>query len=287
MLAVQIMLTGCQGENRMTILTMRGQGLWSLRRPKRPLRSVQGPRGTSVVLAIGASVLLTSCGVSGSQQVGYQSRVDVGARMLESGQYASAYRLLEEVAAENAGSAKADFAIAEAYLKNDAFAKAENAYRSALDNGGGLPAVVGLGRVALARNAPDLALQHFAAVLEQDPDNVAAINGQGVAFDLMGKHVEARTEYAKVLTFDPSNVDALNNLALSNALSGSAEKAVTILRDLAGSQVNDPTLRQNLAIALAATGHQEDAVRLAATDIPEDQAEAMFALVSKYRQGAS
>jgi Flp pilus assembly protein TadD len=281
------MLTGCQGESRMTILTTRAQGLWPLCSPKGALCGVQGPRSTSVALAIGAGILLTSCGVSGSQQVGFQSRVDVGARMLESGQFASAYRLLDEVAAENPGSPKADLAIAEAYLKNDAFAKAENAYHSALDNGGGLPAAVGLGRVALARNAPELALQRFAAVLEQDPGNVTAINGQGVAYDLMGNHVEARTEYAKVLTYDPANVDALNNLALSHALSGSAEKAVTILRDLAGSQVNDPTLRQNLAIAMAATGHQADAVRLAAADIPEDQAEAMFALVSKYRQGAS
>lgn len=244
-------------------------------------------RRSSFAIAVGAGILLSSCGMSGSQQVGFQSRVDVGARMLESGQYASAYRLLDEVATEHSGSSQAELAIAEAYLNNDAFAKAENAYRSALDNGGGLPAVVGLGRVALARNAPELALQHFAAVLERDPDNLTAINGTGVAFDLMGKHVDARAEYAKVLSYDAAHVAALNNLALSNALSGSGEKAVAILRDLTGSQVNDPTLRQNLAIALAVTGRHDDAIRLASADVPEDQAEAMFDLVSQYRQGAS
>jgi Flp pilus assembly protein TadD len=265
----------------MTTLTERACGKGWLRRP------TGLPRRTTFVIALGAGVLLTSCGVSGSQQVGFQSRVDVGARMLESGQYASAYRLLDEVATEHSGSPKAELAIAEAYLTNDAFAKAENAYRTALDNGGGLPAVVGLGRVALARNAPELALQHFAAVLERDPDNLIAINGSGVALDLMGKHAEARTEYAKVLAFDPSHVAALNNLALSNALSGSGEKAVSILRDLTGSQVNDPTLRLNLAIAMSVIGRETDAVRLASVDIPEDQAEAMFALVSRYRQGAS
>jgi Flp pilus assembly protein TadD len=238
-------------------------------------------------LALAALLALASCDFSGSQQVGFQSRIDVGARMLQSGQHASGYRLLDQVAAEHAGSAEAGLAIAAAYLDARAFAKAENAYTSAARSGAGPRAVVGLGRVALARNAPDQAMRHFSAVLEKDPGNLAAINGMGVAHDLKGQHATARAEYNRVLTIDPTHVDALNNLALSNVLGGSGETAVAILQDLTGSQVNDPTLRQNLAIALAVTGRRQDAVRLATADITEGQAEAIFQLVSTYRRSRS
>lgn len=240
-----------------------------------------------IAVTSAAVMALASCGLSGSQQVGFQSRIDVGARMLQSGQHASGYRLLDQVAAEHAGSAEASLAIAAAYLDNRAFAKAENAYNSAARNGAGDRATVGLGRVALARNAPDQAMRLFSAVLEKDPANLAAINGIGVAHDLKGQHAQARAEYSKVLTIDPTHTDALNNLALSNVLGGSGETAVAILQDLTGSQVNDPTLRQNLAIALAMTGRRDDAVRLATADISENQADAIFQLVAHYRRSAS
>lgn len=242
---------------------------------------------TRMALTAGAVILLASCGLSGTQQVGFQSRIDVGARMLQSGQHASGYRLLDQVAAEHAGSSEADLRIAEAYLDNSAFAKAETAYHNAARNGAGQGAVIGLGRVAIARNKPDMAIQHFSTVLSADPLNLAALNGMGVAFDLKGQHAQARAEYNKVLAVNPAHVDALNNLALSNVLGGSGETAVAILQDLTGSQLNDPVLRQNLAIALAITGRTQDATKVATADISEQQANAIFDMVRNYRRSAS
>lgn len=235
-------------------------------------------------LAMSTVIMLSACELSGSQDVGFQSRVDVATRMLQSGQHASGYQILDQVATDHAGSPEAYLAIGNAYLEVGAFAKADNAFATAARYGAQEKATIGLGRAALARNAPDEAIQHFSSVLKKEPRNLTAINGIGVALDLKGQHTAARIEYNKVLAIDPTHVAALNNLALSNTLHGSGEIAVAFLQYLTRSQINDPTLRQNLALALSVTGRQQDAFRLATADISEKQAEAVFQLVANYRR---
>lgn len=234
-------------------------------------------------VAVGFAAFLGGCSLSGTQPVGFASRINVAERMLLSGQHDGAYRLLDEVTQAHAGTPEAELAVGDAYLAAGAFLRAETAYRAAIASGDTNKGEVGLGRVALARNAPDRAMTHFNAVLQRQADNLDARNGLGVALDLKGLHPQAREQYAAVLQFEPVHVAALNNMALSNALSGSGESAVASLRDLTESNLSDATLRQNLAIALYVTGRRSDAQELAAADLDAATAGTLFNSVIRYR----
>lgn len=234
-------------------------------------------------LLLGLVAVVGGCSLSGSQPVGFAARVDVAERMMLSGQHAGAYRLLDEVTDAHSGTPEAELAVGDAYLEAGAFLRAETAYRAAIASGAGDDGEVGLGRVALARNAADRAIGHFNAVLDRDADNLEARNGLGVAFDLKGLHPQARAQYTAVLQSDPVHLAALNNMALSNTLSGSGETAVSSLRDLAESNLSDATVRQNLAIALFVTGRRSDAEQLAAADLDGTTSGTLFDAVVRYR----
>lgn len=231
-----------------------------------------------------AFLTITACSMSGSQEVGYQARIDVAKQMLLSGQYNRGYRLLEAVEKEHGDQTGAYLALGDAYLEASAFLKANLAFEKAKRKGALVKGDIGLGRVALARNEPKLASDRFLAALTHEPQNVVAINGIGVSHDLFGNHHLARLEYARVLEIDPTHSNSINNLGLSLALQGSGERSVQILSDLARSELDDATIRQNLAIGFAVVGRRQDAMRLARADLSEVEAKRLFKAVVNYRR---
>ncbi|MFT5968690.1 MAG: Flp pilus assembly protein TadD [Yoonia sp.] len=237
----------------------------------------------SRILTVIAAIGLAGCDLSGTQPVGFQARVDVAERMLLSGQYDNAYRLLDEVSADNNGRAEAQLSIGNAYLRNRALFKARNAFNQAIQKGSPVDGQLGLGRVALAQNDSRLAFEKFDLVLVKHPTNKVALNGRGVAFDLQGEHQRAIAEYKKLLAIDPTNLDALNNLALSHAIGGLGHEAVGILQDLTESQLTDVNLRHNLAIAYAVVGRNDAAYKLTASELPKAEAQRIFTSVRRYR----
>ncbi|MFK8053415.1 MAG: tetratricopeptide repeat protein [Woeseiaceae bacterium] len=236
-----------------------------------------------LILTVLACLGVSACSLSGSQPIGFQDRVNVGERMLASGEYESAYRLLGEVTQDNDSKADAHLSVADAYLRGDAFFKARNAFHQAIEKGATTVGQVGLGRVALAQNDPDTAVAKFDSVLAVDPANQAALNGRGVAFDLRGEHQLAIAEYHKVLEINPTNLDALNNLALSHTIGGLGHEAVAILQDLTQSELTDTNLRHNLAIAYYIVGRQQAGYTLATVDMSRAKAEQTFDAVRRYR----
>ncbi|MEL7092507.1 MAG: tetratricopeptide repeat protein [Pseudomonadota bacterium] len=243
--------------------------------------------GRNLALACLAATALIGCELSGSQPVGYQARVDVAQRMLLSGQYDSAYRLLNEVSTDHGSQPAAHLSVGNAYLRGGAHFKARNAFNAAIRGGAETEGHLGLGRVALAQNNPTVAFEKFDAVLAVDPGNITALNGRGVAYNLRGEHQRAIGEFTKLLAINPTHLDALNNLALSHALGGSGTEAVEILSDLTQSQVTDTNLRHNLAIAYSIVGREKTAMRLAGPEMSNGQAQQTFRSVRRYRASRS
>ena len=243
-----------------------------------------GRRGRSApALALAALIAVAGCSSTGPRAVGYDARVNVAEEMLARGQFSGAYTILDDVLQDHPNSAPVHLRVAEAYLANRAFNKAEASFRAAIGSGARLEGEVGLGRVALARNDANSAQAIFARLLQQQPGNLASLNGLGVSYDLTGHHETARQYYLEVLQVEPNNTMALNNLALSHTLSGNATYAAQVLRDLTESQLDDPVLRQNYALALYASGRSEDAMRLATVDMGESEANVMLEAVRMYR----
>ena len=78
----------------------------------------------------------------------------------------------------------------------------------------------GLARAYLARNQLEQAAAEFQTVLAMEPRNIRALNGTGIALDLLGQGQEAQNAYRAALAIAPDDRAARNNLGLSLMLSG-------------------------------------------------------------------
>ena len=69
------------------------------------------------------------------------------------------------------------------------------------------------------------ALNMFEAVLEKDPDNIAALNDKGVALNELGRFQEAIQTFSEVVSKDNRNANAVFNL-ISNYFAAGNRKGV-------------------------------------------------------------
>lgn len=181
----------------------------------------------------------------------YQAAYEVYARMDERGQLKGSY-LLEyaSVAAtvRPAGEALALYQRTRAELIDEP---------SALPAEQSLALCSGLGRTRLALGQAALAERDFRCALQAAPNDLQALNGLGVAYNLQKRDGDAREQFEKALEIDPSYAPALNNLALSWLASGDSSKAIGLLNQARGQR--DISLQLNLALAYVFSGHDDTA----------------------------
>jgi Flp pilus assembly protein TadD len=149
-------------------------------------------------------------------------------------------------------------------------------------------AQTGIGRCLLKHNAA-AAEQAFAAAVQDDPRNAAALNDLGIARDLQGNFAGAVDPYQKALLANPGLTSAEVNLGLSLALSGNGTAALQYLGPLATGQGATPKIREDYAAALVAAGRNDEARQVLAIDLPGDQVNAAlqgFASVIAQSQAA-
>ena len=115
----------------------------------------------------------------------------------------------------------------------------------------------GLGRARLALGQASMAERDFQCAIQAQPENLPALNGLGVAYNLQKRDEEARQQFEKALAIDPAYSAALNNLALSWLASGDSSKAIGLLNQSRGQ--GDISLQLNLALAYVFAGHDDTA----------------------------
>ncbi|MDQ7988655.1 MAG: tetratricopeptide repeat protein [Candidatus Dactylopiibacterium sp.] len=147
----------------------------------------------------------------------------------------------------------------------------------------------GLGRARLGLDQADAALEDFDCVLRLAPDDVAALNGRGVALDALDRHEEARAAFARALALDPADLRVLNNLALSWLASGNGAEAIRLLKQAGVAGL--PTARLNLALAYLLEGDAAQGRRTLDALLPPRVAaqawQALEAHGARIRAGAS
>ena len=84
--------------------------------------------------------------------------------------------------------------------------------------------------------------------------SVEALDGRGVALDLMGRHPEAQDSYRRAQALAPNSISVANNLGLSLLLDGRPDEARAVLEPLARRSDAPQRVTANYAISLAATG---------------------------------
>ncbi|WP_198369972.1 tetratricopeptide repeat protein [Roseomonas rosulenta] len=113
-----------------------------------------------------------------------------------------------------------------------------------------------LAKMRLRGGAAGEALGLFDRVLARDSRNVPALDGRGVALDLMGRHPEAQDSYRRAQAVAPDSISVANNLGLSLLLDGRPDEARAVLEPLARRSDANQRVTANYAIALAATGDE-------------------------------
>jgi Flp pilus assembly protein TadD len=108
------------------------------------------------------------------------------------------------------------------------------------------------------------------------PDNPdwRVLNAQGAVLDQMGRHAEAQRHYSTALKIVPNEPSVLSNLGLSYALQKNLKRAEATLRLAVAQPGAKPKVRQNLALVIGLQGRFAEAERIAAADLPPDEAAA-------------
>lgn len=179
-----------------------------------------------------------------------QAAYEVYARMDERGQLQSSYLLEYASVAATVRPPREALAL---YQRT----------RATLGEPGDLPAAqslalcTGLGRARLALGQAALAERDFQCAIKAAPDDLQALNGLGVAYNLQKRDDDARQQFEKALEIDPGYSPALNNLALSWLSSGDNSQAIGLLNQARGQ--GDIALQLNLALAYVFAGHDDTA----------------------------
>ena len=111
-----------------------------------------------------------------------------------------------------------------------------------------------LGNLRLETGSAETALQIFDGLISRKADDTAALNGRGVALDLLGQHAAAQQSYRTAQAIAPADIQTANNLAVSYLLSDRPAQARDLLLPFAQQSVLPVRVLNNLVIAQAAAG---------------------------------
>ncbi len=146
--------------------------------------------------------------------------------------------------------------------------EASEAYKSLLAMNEQEPSArLGLARSLIALNRPYAASLQFQRITEGQPDNIEALIGLGVSYDLMGDHEQAQETFRSGLAFEPRNTSLLNNLGHSLTRAGRFDDAIEVLQfavDLPGTSARH---RHNLALAYGLAGKLREAAEMMSHDL--------------------
>ena len=146
---------------------------------------------------------------------------------------------------------------------------------------------VQLGRLRLRTGAPEQALTIFDGILVRAPANAEALDGRGVALDLLDRSAEAQQAYLAARAAAPQDPRFAGNLAFSFLLEGRAREARDVLEPFAGRPNLPPRVRTSLAIARAMTGDRDGAAALLGPDVTPQDLDQLVASLPSSRPSAT
>ncbi len=121
------------------------------------------------------------------------------------------------------------------------------------------------------------ALEVLSRAHTPDQPDWRVLNAQGAINDQLGNYKAARRYYQAALKIAPDEPAVLSNLGLSYILSKELKLAESTLRRAAANPRAEKRVRQNLALSLALQGKFEEAEKVAAGDLPPEEASANIA----------
>lgn len=198
---------------------------------------------------------LAGCATDGVRDPDAASRMRVAAAAESQGQMDVALSMYSAAATREPDNTQAQSRFAAALVRAGNNAQAEQVLAEAVQRRpNDRTLMVQLGRMRLRSGQAGEALSLFDRVLVADSRSVEALDGRGVALDLIGRHPEAQESYRRAQALAPNSISIANNLGLSLLLDNRPDEARAVLEPLARRSDATDRVTANYAISLAATG---------------------------------
>jgi tetratricopeptide (TPR) repeat protein len=140
------------------------------------------------------------------------------------------------------------------------------------------------GRLLVKLNKPESAKSEYLQVLEQNSEDVRALNGLGVSLDMLDQHAAAQQAYRSALDAEPTSTMTLNNFAHSYVLVGGYKQAIELLEPTIVDKTSTEPMRKNLAEAYGLSGMYADAERIGLMDSTQAESNTHIAYYRSQRE---
>lgn len=224
--------------------------------------------GGAPVAAALAALLLAGCQAAGPAAPAPPSQLSLQARLrlaeatdAQQGGSVATYAVLSEAAAAAPDDIPLQERFAAVAEANERWAEAAEALRRVIARAPTAERLMRLGRLELRLGQPS-AVQTWRRAVASGGRSVEALNGLGLAHDMLGDHAAAQAAYREALAIDPTSWTVAANLGMSLLLTRRPEAAAEVLARAETDPAAPPRARHNLAIAFAMSGQEARMLRL-------------------------
>lgn len=230
----------------------------------------------------GGAVDVTTLPPLSGQEIALITSGDVAARQ---GNNAQAERNYADAVARSKGRVEAHLALAAFYAHTGEPAKAKAVLERANRLQPEHPRVAYmLAKIYLTENRLEDAVKVLDPALAAHPSDLELLTAEGIAHDMIPKHVQAQSYYLRAQRLNPKAdlTTVRTNLAMSYLLTGKAEMTVELLTDDAARPDASAVTRHNLALAYGVLGRDDEAREVLRGELSEAERVANVARIKEY-----
>lgn len=221
-----------------------------------------------LIFMVLCSFIQVSCNRLSTQDNEQDSLIRAGDRVQAAGDSSSAINVYKSALEKNpTHKLPLYLKLGEAYMNAERLDDAKKVYEEALPIDENDEVKKQLGRLYLSTNQPDTAISIFEGIILVHKDDVRALSGLGVAYDLKGDHQTAQSYYQKALQVNEENNDVKSNMGLSLAFEGRYEESLKLLQPIGEALGATSKQRHNLALVYSLAGNHQKAQEIFAKDM--------------------
>ncbi|MGI9450212.1 MAG: tetratricopeptide repeat protein [Geminicoccaceae bacterium] len=168
---------------------------------------------------------------------------------------------------------------------NGAIERAAGVFRRAVSKAPEYPdALLGLGTAYLQLGEIEKSIQYLDQVVKQGKStDLRRYLALGAAYDLAGRHDEARVTYEAGLKIEPEHLDLKSNLALSHSINDRHDQAIKVMREVIESLDAQRAHQRNMVLILALAGRDREAVALGVRQLGQSETQDVLTQASSAR----
>jgi membrane associated rhomboid family serine protease/Flp pilus assembly protein TadD len=212
--------------------------------------------GYNRLTAVAAVFLLVGFGGFVKKERGYVAEIEKGRVALERGRTDEAIRALQGAAAHDPNNADALNMLAQAYMRKDDYAHAQEALERVVKlDPRNITAQFILGLNYAGQKQYEEARRVFANLTQQQPNNSNAWELLAASLDGLDRDEEAINAYQRAISLNPKNAEAYRELGLAQAKLSRFQDAVSSLQKAAQLDPKSEEIQKDLADVYTVLGN--------------------------------